>query len=91
VVARQASELNRITYQQYEDYLDRNPWFLKAATTEDEEKSGNFYNAFGARNSKRLISGVLTALGQNKITFRDASALLGVKIATLKKVAERFA
>jgi len=91
VVARQASEANRITFQQYSDYLDRNPWFLKAAATEGEEKSGNFYNTFGARNSKRLISGVLTALGQNRITFRGASELLGVKIATLKKVAERFA
>jgi Zn-dependent peptidase ImmA (M78 family)/transcriptional regulator with XRE-family HTH domain len=91
VVARQASEANRITFQQYVDYLDRNPWFLKAATTEGEEKSGNFYNTFGARNSKRFISGVLTALGQNRITFRSASELLGVKIATLKKVAERFA
>jgi Zn-dependent peptidase ImmA (M78 family)/transcriptional regulator with XRE-family HTH domain len=91
VVARQASEANRITSQQYVDYLDRNPWFLKAATTEGEEKSGDFYNTFGARNSKRFISGVLTALGQNRITFRSASELLGVKIATLKKVAERFA
>lgn len=91
VVARQASEANRITFQQYVDYLDRNPWFLKAATTEGKEKSGNFYNTFGARNGKKLIAGVLTALGQSRITFRSASELLGVKIATLKKVAERFA
>lgn len=91
VVARQASEANRISFQQYVDYLDRNPWFLKAATTEGEEKSGNFYNTFGARNSKRFISGVLTSLGQSRITFRGASELLGIKIATLKKVAERFA
>ena len=89
VVARQASEANQITYDEYVDYLDRNPWFLKAAATE-EESSGNFYNTFGARNGKRFISGVLGALGQNRITFRTASALLGVKIATLKKVAERF-
>jgi Zn-dependent peptidase ImmA (M78 family)/DNA-binding XRE family transcriptional regulator len=90
VVARQASEVNRITYDEYVDYLDRNPWFLRAAATEDEASSGNFYNTFGARNGKRFISGVLGALGQNRITFRNASALLGVKIATLKKVAERF-
>ena len=90
VVARQASESNRITYDQYEDYLDRHPWFLKAATTENEEGGGDFYNTFGARNGKRFISGVLSALGQNKITFRSASELLGVKIATIKKVAERF-
>lgn len=90
VVARQASEANRITYAQYVDYLERHPWFLKAATTDSEDRSGNFYNTFGARNGKRFISGVLSALGQNRITFRNASALLGVKIATLKKVAERF-
>jgi Zn-dependent peptidase ImmA (M78 family)/DNA-binding XRE family transcriptional regulator len=90
VVARQASEANQITYDEYVDYLDRNPWFLKAAATDDRESSGNFYNTFGARNGKRFISGVLSALGQNRITFRNASALLGVTIATLKKVAERF-
>ena len=90
VVARQASEANQITYDEYVDYLDRNPWFLKAAATEEEEGSGNFYNTFGARNGKRFISGVLGALGQNRITYRTASALLGIKIATLKKVAERF-
>jgi Zn-dependent peptidase ImmA (M78 family)/transcriptional regulator with XRE-family HTH domain len=90
VVARQASEANRITYDQYVDYLDRHPWFLKAATAESEDGGGDFYNTFGARNGKRFISGVLTALGQNRITFRSASSLLGVKIATLKKVAERF-
>jgi Zn-dependent peptidase ImmA (M78 family)/DNA-binding XRE family transcriptional regulator len=90
VVARQASEADRITYDEYADYLDRNPWFLKAAATEDEERSGNFYNTFAARNGKRFISGVLGALGQSRITYGNASALLGVKIATLKKVAERF-
>lgn len=90
VVARQASEANRITSGEYVDYLDRNPWFLKAASTEDVESSGNFYNTFAARNGKRFISGVLNALGQNTITYRNASALLGIKIATLKKVAERF-
>jgi Zn-dependent peptidase ImmA (M78 family)/transcriptional regulator with XRE-family HTH domain len=90
VVARQASEANRITYVQYVDYLDRHPWFLKAAATDSEDGGGDFYNTFGARNGKRFISGVLSALGQNRITFRNASALLGVKIATLKKVAERF-
>ena len=90
VVARQASEADRITYNQYMDYLDRHPWFFKAATTESEDGGGDFYNTFGARNGKRFISGVLSALGQNKITFRSASELLGVKIATIKKVAERF-
>jgi hypothetical protein len=63
VVARQASEANRISYEQYVDYLDRNPWFLKAAATEGEEKSGNFYNTFGARNSKKLISGEESGTG----------------------------
>jgi hypothetical protein len=42
VVARQASEANRISYEQYVDYLDRNPWFLKAAATEGEEKVETF-------------------------------------------------
>jgi Zn-dependent peptidase ImmA (M78 family)/DNA-binding XRE family transcriptional regulator len=90
VVARQASEASRITFEQYVDYLDRNPWFLKALTPEKDESGGNFYNTFYARNSKRLISGVLGALGQGRITYRNAATLLGVKIATLKRVSERL-
>ena len=87
---RQAAEVKRITYDQYSNYLERNPRFLRATNTDSEDRSGNFYNTFGARHGKKLISGVLSALGQDRITYRTASMLLDVKIATLKKVAERF-
>src|SRR5262249_5338619 len=40
VVARQASESNRISYEQYEDYLERHPWFLKAASPAAEDGTG---------------------------------------------------
>jgi Zn-dependent peptidase ImmA (M78 family)/transcriptional regulator with XRE-family HTH domain len=89
VIARQANESDRITLAEYLEYLDRHPWFLKAAEIKGE--GGNFYNTLGARNGKRFIGGVLTALGQNAITFRDASTLLGVKVTVLKRIAERFA
>lgn len=90
VVVRQAFEINKITHGQFVDYLDKNPYFLKAAAPQEEDEGGNFYNTFGARNGRRLISGVLSALDQHKVTYRDASALLGIKVATLKSVAERF-
>jgi Zn-dependent peptidase ImmA (M78 family) len=90
VVVRQAFEISKITHPQFVDYLDKNPYFLKPAAPKEEDEGGNFYNTFAARNGRRLISGVLNALDQHKVTYRDASALLGIKIATLKRVAERL-
>jgi len=94
VVARQAYELDRITRPEYFDYLEQHKklWRPQEDDPEDsdDESGGNFYLTFAVRNSRRLIAGVARALGENRISFRDASSLLGVKIATLKKVADRL-
>jgi len=91
VVARQVYELDHLTRDQYLDYLDqyKTLWKPKEDGT-DEESGGNFYVTFFARNSLTLVAGIVRALGENRITYRDASTLLSVKIATLKKVADRL-
>jgi len=93
VAVRQAYELDQITRPQYFDYLDqhRSQWQPKEDDEgDDEESGGNFYLTFAIRNSRTLIAGVVRALSENRISYRDASTLLSVKIATLKKVADRL-
>jgi Zn-dependent peptidase ImmA (M78 family) len=91
VVARQVYELDQITKDEYLEYLDqyKSLWKPKGDDTE-EDAGGNFYLTFFARNSLTLVAGVVRALGENRITYRDASTLLSVKVATLKKVADRL-
>lgn len=94
VAVRQAYELNQITKDRYLEFLDRNKklWMPKENNTERDDADGGprFYELFAARHSLRLIAGVVRALGQNRISYRNASALLGVKIATFKRVADRL-
>jgi len=92
VVARQVYELDKITQQQYWDYLDNNPslWKSKGDRTDEEEEGGTFWPTFFAKNSLTLVTGVVRALEQQRITYRDASAMLGIRIATVKKIADRI-
>jgi Zn-dependent peptidase ImmA (M78 family)/transcriptional regulator with XRE-family HTH domain len=90
VVARQVYELDKITRSQYIDYLDKHPSLWKPKDDVDEDTGGNFYPTFFARNSTTLVAGIVRALGENRISYRDASTLLKVKVATLKKIADRL-
>lgn len=91
VVARQVFEMDRITRADYLAYLERNPSLWKPKEKgEEDEGGGDFYATFAARHGRTLISGVLRALGEDRISFRDASSLLSVKVGTLTKVADRF-
>jgi len=91
VVARQVYELDKITQRQYLDYLDSNPSLWKSKDdVKDEEGGGTFWPTFFAKNSLPFVSGVMRALGESRITYRDASTMLSVKIATIKKIPDRI-
>jgi Zn-dependent peptidase ImmA (M78 family)/DNA-binding XRE family transcriptional regulator len=90
VVARQVYELDKITRSQYIDYLDKHPSLWKPKDDNDDDSGGTFYPAFFARNSTTLVAGIVRALGENRISYRDASTLLKVKVPTLKKIADRL-
>lgn len=61
---------------------------------EDENgtsKGGNFYNTFFARNSHKLSQAVITSVKSGRLTSLEAARLLGVRTATIPKLAERMA
>jgi Zn-dependent peptidase ImmA (M78 family) len=92
VVARQVYELDKIGRDEYLDYLDQNQSLWKPKEdASDEESGGNFYVTFFARNGLNLVAGVVRALSENRITYRDASRLLSTKAAILRKIADRLA
>jgi Zn-dependent peptidase ImmA (M78 family) len=88
VAVRQAHEQNLISRNTYIAYLDDNPslWM----PSDSDSSGGNFYPTFYNRNSRRVIRGVIKALGENKVTYREASTLFGVRVGTLKTLAERL-
>jgi Zn-dependent peptidase ImmA (M78 family)/DNA-binding XRE family transcriptional regulator len=91
VVARQVYELDKINRDEYLDYLDQHQGLWKPKEDTDEDGGGNYYVTLFARNSVNLVAGVVRALSENRISYLDASKLLGVKTATLKKIADRLA
>lgn len=86
VVARRAYDLGAVEWEEYAAYLKENPTLWRAGGG----TGGNFYRTFFARNGRRFTSGVLGALSDSKISYREASVLLDQKIATVKKIAERL-
>ncbi len=91
VVLRQAYQWNKITYPQFSAYLNTHPSLWRPSEGPDENADGgNFFNTLVSRTGKRFLNGVLGALNQSKVSYRDAAALLDIKIPTLKKIAERL-
>jgi Zn-dependent peptidase ImmA (M78 family)/transcriptional regulator with XRE-family HTH domain len=90
VVARQAYELDVIAKDEYLEYLEHYKSLWKPKDHDDSDSSGNFYNTFTARNSRTLLLGIFRAIGEHRLSYLDASRLLNIKTATLKKVADRL-
>lgn len=59
--------------------------------TDSKSKSGgNFFATWQARNSKALVSEVLSALQQGRALYLEAARLLNTNIATLEKAFQRY-
>ena len=91
VVARQVFELDKISRDEYLDYLNQYQSLWKPKEDSEDNSGGNFYVTFFARNSANLVAGVVRALAENRISYLDASKLLSVRTAVLKKIADRLA
>jgi Zn-dependent peptidase ImmA (M78 family) len=86
VALRRAYDLEKIGYQVFSRLLDDEYRKFEYATKEEDEGGGNFWASFSARNSPTLVRAVVSSLQQDKVGYRDAANLLGVKVTTLLKL-----
>ena len=92
VIVRRAYELGAVTKSSFLDLLEREQQKQKEREkTEEEEPTtggGNFYLTLPVRNSRRFTETVLSALQAERVSYREAASLLGVRTGTLPKLIE---
>ena len=86
VVLIRAFDLKKLSYATFAELMDAEyARFAKQGQEQKEERSGNFWASFNARNSAKLTQAVTGSVVAGHLPFRDAARLLGVKVATLEK------
>jgi Zn-dependent peptidase ImmA (M78 family)/DNA-binding XRE family transcriptional regulator len=87
VALRRAYDLEKIGYKLFSQLLDAEYKRLEQPKKEDAEGGGNFWASFSARNSPTFVKAVVSSLRQDKMTYRDAANLLGIRVGTLRNYA----
>jgi Zn-dependent peptidase ImmA (M78 family) len=92
VILRRAYELGAITKTTFVDLLENEQQKQKERAKKEEEEpttgGGNFYLTLPVRNSHRFTETVLSALQSERVSYREAASLLGVRTGTLPKLIE---
>lgn len=97
VILRRAVEREEITRSGFfgllKSYQQKIAEIEKKREEDENEssKGGNFYNTFFARNSHKFSQAILTSVKSGRLTSLEAARLLGVRTATIPKLAERMA
>lgn len=89
VVLIRAYELGLISRSALDEAYEQ----ARQAATALEAKGGgggDFYRTLRSRNSRVLVDEVLLALRQGEALYREAAALLNVRVGTLEKALERL-
>jgi Zn-dependent peptidase ImmA (M78 family) len=89
VALRRAKDLNRINFDSFMDAVNEEYDRYRALDEKKRDKQkekdtqgGNFWASFDIRNGKALNVSVANAVATNRASFTEASALLGVSIAS---------
>lgn len=85
VALRRAFDLEKIGYTLFARLLDDEYKRFQQPKKEADEGGGNFWATFAARNSRTFVRTIMGSLRQDKISYRDAANLLGVRVKTLLK------
>jgi Zn-dependent peptidase ImmA (M78 family) len=85
VALRRVYDLQKIGYTLFSRLLDQEYKKVDQVKKEDDEGGGNFWASFKARNSATFVNAITSSLRQDRITYRDAANLLGIKVGTLLK------
>jgi Zn-dependent peptidase ImmA (M78 family)/DNA-binding XRE family transcriptional regulator len=92
VILRRAYELGAITKNNFFNLLEREQQKQKEREEKEAEEptpsGGNFYVTLPVRNSHRFTETVLNALQAQRVSYREAASLLGVRTGTLPKLIE---
>ncbi|MGA8617250.1 MAG: ImmA/IrrE family metallo-endopeptidase [Candidatus Sulfotelmatobacter sp.] len=92
VILRRVYELGAITKISFFDLLEREQRKQKEREEKEEEEpttgGGNFYLTPPVRNSRRFTETVLSTLQSERVSYREAASLLGVRTGTLPKLIE---
>lgn len=92
VILRQAFELGKLSPPDYwRRFQEETEEALRRADRAKAKPGGNIYRTLPVRNSKKLTGTVIEALQGHRIALREAAALFGVKVPTLKSVIEHLA
>ncbi len=87
VALRRAYDLEKIGYKMFSQLLDAEYKRFEQPKKEDDEGGGNFWASFSARNSPTFAKAIVSSLRQDKMTYRDAANLLGIRVGTLRNYA----
>jgi Zn-dependent peptidase ImmA (M78 family)/DNA-binding XRE family transcriptional regulator len=85
VALKRSYDLEKISYPLFARLLDDEFKKFEKVKKEDEEGGGNFWASFNARNSPTFVKAILSSVRQDKLTYRDAAGLLGIRVETLLK------
>jgi Zn-dependent peptidase ImmA (M78 family)/DNA-binding XRE family transcriptional regulator len=88
VVLRRAYELDKIARDEFFRLVKKEK---EKKFSRKKGKGGNSLTNMLARNSRRLTSGVLSALRENQLLYRDAANLLGVRAPALPRLLKESA
>lgn len=85
VILRRAHELGKLSDNQFFSSLDK----ARSAQKKEQGGGGSFYRNITSRMSQRFASAVLGEVHQGHILLTDAARLLGLKVPTLVKFADK--
>jgi len=87
MVLRRAHEMGFVSRTFFFDRLreERN----RTRVTEKGRKGGSFYNNFTSRNGRRLVGSIFESVSEGRTLYREAAAILEIKVATLGRLLER--
>ena len=87
MVLRRAHELGLVSRAMFFDRLreERN----RKLVVENGRKGGSFYNNFTSRNGRLLVGSVFESVIEGRTLYREAAAVLEIKVGTLGRLLER--
>ena len=88
VILRQAFDHDFLSAESYRDSYRQ---LIEQASQREPagESGGNFYYTLLARNGTEFTSAVLSSLAEGATLYREAGALLNVKVSTLPQIAQQ--